>query len=282
MLSSNTWRTLCSRRALLSPNRMLMNRKAGQATVRFSVNTKSLNDVSFAKQDSWRNNTIRKALGNEKKRIFSAHVVFLRNYSTSHIKLNCWKCKQPLENDPAFFCLACKVVQPPEEGTSYFKIMDCDYSFSLDTLKLQRRYVQLQRSLHPDNFSQKSVEEQKYSEIQSALVNKAYKTLLKPLSRGLYMLELQGMRIEEGTDSEADSQFLMELMEINEFLNEAQTAGEAEQIGGDVKGKLTDLTKRIDAALLKGDLAAAKALLAQMKYYANIEEKVKQKLSEFM
>lgn len=45
------------------------------------------------------------------------------------------------------------------------------------------------------------------------------------------------MRIEEGTDSEADSQFLMELMEINEVLNEAQTAGEAEQIGRDVKGR---------------------------------------------
>lgn len=45
------------------------------------------------------------------------------------------------------------------------------------------------------------------------------------------------MRIEEGTDSEADSEFLMELMDINEVLNEAQTAGDAEQIGTDVRGK---------------------------------------------
>lgn len=45
------------------------------------------------------------------------------------------------------------------------------------------------------------------------------------------------MTIEEGTDSEADSEFLMELMDINEVLNDAQTAGDAEQIGRDVQGK---------------------------------------------
>lgn len=56
-------------------------------------------------------------------------------------------------------------------------------------------------------------------------------------SRPVFQLELQGMRIEEGTDSEADSEFLMELMDINEVLNEAQTAREAEQIGRDVQGK---------------------------------------------
>lgn len=32
--------------------------------------------------------------------------------------------------------------------------------------------------------------EQEYSESQSALVSKAYKTLLKPLSRGLYMVSV--------------------------------------------------------------------------------------------
>ncbi|TNN50691.1 Iron-sulfur cluster co-chaperone protein HscB, mitochondrial [Liparis tanakae] len=79
--------------------------------------------------------------------------------------------------------------------------------------------------------------EQDYSESHSALVNKAYRTLLKPLSRGLYMLELEGVLTEEGTDSEADSGFLMELMEINEALDEARTPEDANEIGRDTKGK---------------------------------------------
>ncbi|CAN9512935.1 unnamed protein product [Ophioblennius macclurei] len=212
----------------------------------------------------------------------TTRLIPVRRCSTNHTSQSCWSCHQFLDKASSFFCVACKVVQPPDEGASYFKIMDCDHTFTIDTQKLQRRYLQLQRSLHPDNFSQKSAKEQGYSESQSALVNKAYTTLLKPLSRGLYMLELAGMRIDEGTDSGARADFLMELMEINEALDEAQTPAQAEKIGRDTKGKLADLTKQIDAALCEGELQTAKALLAQMKYYANIEEKVKEKLTEFM
>ncbi|XP_019954648.1 iron-sulfur cluster co-chaperone protein HscB isoform X2 [Paralichthys olivaceus] len=205
-----------------------------------------------------------------------------RNFCTRQVELNCWKCQQPRGKAPSFFCMSCEAVQPPEEGMSYFEIMACDHTFTVDAQKLQRRYLQLQRALHPDNFCQKSVTEQEFSESQSSLVNKAYTTLLKPLSRGLYMLELQGMRIEEGTDSGADSEFLLELMEINEALDEARTPEEANKIGQDTKGKLADLTERIDAALRKAELQTARALLSQMKYHANIAEKVKEKLREFM
>ncbi|XP_030272665.1 iron-sulfur cluster co-chaperone protein HscB isoform X1 [Sparus aurata] len=281
MLTLNSMRILCLSRASLRPNGLMTtNRQYVYEAVTCSAHCMS---TSFPMKDTWHHKTNFRALGKETKPLFyTIPIGSPRNYCTGQVKLSCWKCKQPLDNSPAFFCMSCKVVQPPDEGTSFFKIMDCDYTFTLDTQKLQKRYLQLQRSLHPDNFSQKSVKEQEYSEIQSALVNKAYKTLLKPLSRGLYMLELKGMHIEEGTDSSADSEFLMELMEINEALDEARTPEAANRIGQDAKGKLAHLTKEIDAALLKGDLQTAKALLAQMKYYANIEEKVKEKLSELM
>lgn len=56
-------------------------------------------------------------------------------------------------------------------------------------------------------------------------------------SHHMFQLELQGMNIAEGTDSGADSNFLMKLMEINEALDEAQTPEEAIMIGRDIKGK---------------------------------------------
>ncbi|XP_028312701.1 iron-sulfur cluster co-chaperone protein HscB isoform X2 [Gouania willdenowi] len=191
------------------------------------------------------------APGKQSELCFCFNQVF-RNCSTCQVKVNCWNCKQVLDKELTFFCRSCKVVQPSDDGTTFFKIMDCDHSFTVDVQKLQRRYLQLQRSLHPDNFSQKSA------------------------------LELEGMGIDEGTESGADSDFLMELMEINEALHEAQTPDEASKIGHDMKARLVELTEQIDTALQKGELQAAKALLAQMKYYTNIEEKVKEKLSEFM
>ncbi|KAM9810589.1 iron-sulfur cluster co-chaperone protein HscB [Neosynchiropus ocellatus] len=233
---------------------------------------------------SFSNGPLKGTCHNKEKRDvhFNNPVTSLRDFCTGSVVMNCWNCHHPRDKAATFFCLSCKVVQPPDGHLNYFKIMDCEQTFTLNTQKLQKTYLQLQRLLHPDNFSQKSQKEQEFSEHQSALVNKAYNTLLKPLSRGLYMLELQGMHIEEGTDSAADSGFLMELMEINEALDEARTPDVAGQIGKEMKGKLAGLTEKIDAALRKGEFQAAKQLLVQMKYFANIEEKVKEKLAEFM
>ena len=44
------------------------------------------------------------------------------------------------------------------------------------------------------------------------------------------------MPLEEGSDSGADPSFLMELMELNEAVAEAQTPEEANRIGRDTKG----------------------------------------------
>ncbi|XP_075391079.1 iron-sulfur cluster co-chaperone protein HscB isoform X2 [Tenrec ecaudatus] len=138
----------------------------------------------------------------------------------------CWNCGGAGPGGPrrgdVFFCPHCRVLQPPDPTRDYFSLMDCTRSFKVDTMKLQQRYQQLQRLVHPDFFSQRSQTEKEFSEKHATLVNEAYKTLLAPLSRGLYLLKLRGIVIPEGTDGELEKQFLMEIMEINEKLAEAQ------------------------------------------------------------
>ena len=48
-------------------------------------------------------------------------------------------------------------------------------------------------------------------------MNKAYDTLLKPVPRALYMLEINGQALEE-SDINLDSLFLMDIMELNEMV----------------------------------------------------------------
>ncbi|XP_051750969.1 iron-sulfur cluster co-chaperone protein HscB [Ctenopharyngodon idella] len=201
----------------------------------------------------------------------------LKSFSTVTLNRLCWNCGSSAE---LFFCSSCNAIQPADYKTNYFDILNCEQTFSLDTQKLQKRYLELQRSLHPDNFGQKSLKEQEYSEEQSALVNKAYRTLQKPLSRAVYMLELQGVLLKEGADATADPAFLLEVMEINESLAETRSQDEVNAIGRSVREKLKDLTERMNSSLNKGDLLTAKGLLAQMKYFTNIEEKVKDRITE--
>ncbi|KAM7051383.1 iron-sulfur cluster co-chaperone protein HscB isoform 3-T3 [Molossus nigricans] len=162
----------------------------------------------------------------------------------------CWNCGGPggpIRVD-GFFCPQCRALQPPDPTRDHFSLMDCNRSFRVDTAKLQHRYQQLQRLVHPDFFSQRSQTEKDFSKKHSTLVNDAYKTLLTPLSRGLYLLKLHGVEISEGTDYEVDGQFLMEIMDINEKLAEAQSEAAMEEIESVVRDKQKELTDSVSRA----------------------------------
>ncbi|NXF71701.1 HSC20 protein, partial [Sclerurus mexicanus] len=126
-------------------------------------------------------------------------------------------------------------------------------------------------------FVMRLQKEQYYSEQHSSLINKAYQTLLNPLSRGLYLLELSGVELTQETDFDADSEFLTEIMEINEKLAEPKNEAIFEEIETLIKVKQEELTREVTAAFERDDLQEAKKLLGKMKYFANLEDKLKSK-----
>ena len=122
--------------------------------------------------------------------------------------------------------------------------------------------------------------EQKYSKEQSSLVNKAYQTLQKPLSRSIYLLELHGATLEE-QEIQMDPEFLMEIMEINEQLEELKDIDQVRQLGDSNRTELLSLMEEVAVAFKVQDIPRAKLTIARLKYYANIDDKVKERESKY-
>nr|CAD7413506.1 unnamed protein product [Timema poppensis] len=163
--------------------------------------------------------------------------------------LQCWNCRS---RDAAkqLFCSRCKVLQRPEHSSTYFDIIGVAQTYNVSLSELTSRYRKLQSSLHPDRFSnssevyQSSVlvsqEEKRISEDYSALVNAAYSTLLHPMKRGLYMLQLRGVSLEEG-EIQTSPLLLIEVMERNEELAEARDEASVKRIAVNNKQRLDQL-----------------------------------------
>lgn len=123
ILSLTSQRALCSYRTLVPSKRIVTNRHSSHIAVKCPAHHFCNNDSSCFRKDLRRSNNCFVTPWNQRRASILTKIPF-RNYCAGEISQNCWKCKQPLEKIPAFFCLSCKVVQPPTEGTSYFKIMD--------------------------------------------------------------------------------------------------------------------------------------------------------------
>jgi len=164
-----------------------------------------------------------------------------------------------------------KIKEPPS-NIDYFTVFGLEKSFSVDTHDLAQVYKNLQRQLHPDRFSLKPQEEKEISETWSALVNNGYNWLLKPLPRALYLLEILGSPLEEGTIT-VNNEFLMQMMELNEDIIEAEEE-DIVTIGNDVRKSLDEYIERIEIAFKQGDVETARSEVAHMKYYATILTKI--------
>ncbi|XP_017788355.1 PREDICTED: iron-sulfur cluster co-chaperone protein HscB, mitochondrial [Habropoda laboriosa] len=208
----------------------------------------------------------------DKNYVPSLIVIHALRYS-SDSSLKCWNCNFTHKSD--LFCSKCKVLQVPPENVTYFDIMAISKSYDVTFLDVQKKYKELQKQLHPDKFSNKSEKEKQLSETLSSLVNEAYSTLIHPLKRGLYMLKLNGITISEGTDN-VDPEFLMELMEKNEEIDDAEDNEEKiNKLVQDNQSVLNKLTMEIANAFRQNDIKKAEALLIRMKYYDTINNRLK-------
>ncbi|TZF84953.1 Fe-S protein assembly co-chaperone HscB [Pedobacter sp. BS3] len=126
---------------------------------------------------------------------------------------------------------------------NYFELYEIPESFSIDRAALKTKFYELSKRYHPDFYVNESPEKQQEILALSTLNNKAYQVLTDPAKRTAYILSNHNL-LEEGEKYQLSQDFLMNMMEINEALMEAEFDTDAEKIQ-----QLNSDIKQIESAL---------------------------------
>lgn len=196
---------------------------------------------------------------------------------SAHLK--CWKCGIERKKISELFCNECKIIQEPENAQNYFKLLQIDETFDLNSKELQNKYRKMQTLLHPDKFSNRSIEEKRISEDYSSLVNKAYDILQSPLKRAVHLLNLKGETIQENERID-DKDLLMEIMELNERVEQVSTPEELKNLNKENNLALKHLNDKLSENFKQNNLLEVKKLIIKMRYYDSVSSHINSILRE--
>lgn len=112
-----------------------------------------------------------------------------------------------------------------------FALFDLPVVFQVDSALLNERYLALQKSLHPDNFSAASAQEQRLAIQKSAEINDALRILKDPIARADSIIALNtGEQENPEEKSNKDIGFLMQQMEWRETLENIENRQDTDEL----------------------------------------------------
>ena len=103
---------------------------------------------------------------------------------------------------------------------TYFELFEIPVQLKIDKTTLPRQFFALSRKYHPDFFTNAAPAVQAEMLERSAALNKAFRIFQDNDETIKYVLQLKGL-LEEEEKFELPPAFLMEVMEINEALMDA-------------------------------------------------------------
>ena len=213
--------------------------------------------------------------------------------------VRCWRCQN--EHTPQLFCPACGALQPLPPDIDYFTVFGLARDPMLDEQMLADTYYDLSRQLHPDLHQTGATEEQEASLQNTAVLNRAYRTLRDPVQRGQYWLELNGEQLGKKNNKVPPDLALL-VFEVQEKLaavREASTTGidgalaglkaELTQVRDDLDERMQGLQQKLAANFSKWEqadnsselLSELKRVLSDMAYLRTLTRDVEKALPTF-
>lgn len=159
-----------------------------------------------------------------------------------------------------------------------FEIFDLPVDFKLDTQVLNARYLELQKTLHPDNFASSSAAEQRIAMQKSTEVNDALKTLKDPILRAEAIVALNtGEQQDLEQKSTQDVAFLMQQLQWREQLEELENQKDESGISAfakEIKQETQQLLTALSDSLQAQQWAQAAQLCDKLRFTRKLTEEI--------
>jgi molecular chaperone HscB len=155
-----------------------------------------------------------------------------------------------------------------DKTMNYFQLFDLEQGFFPDQAMVKRKYYELSRRFHPDFFVQQGEVAREQAEERLKEVHAAYNVLSDAGKTMAYLLELEtGISAEE--KYALSPIFLMEMMELNEALQEANSAEERAEVTAQIIDKKRELYEDIKPVLeaYQPGVVSPEAMLPIKEYY---------------
>lgn len=168
-------------------------------------------------------------------------------------------------------------------GLDYFSLFKITPSFEIDQSDLKMKYLDLQKQFHPDNFTNLTQDNELKSLVSmlSARINDGYNSLKNPLSRGILLLEQNGIDFDLSKDTNLPPNFLFQQIEFHDNIEDAKNSGDLmlqEALLQKLLDAEKDLILQISSSFAHSNFINAKDFIKQLAFY----ERLKNNLSDLM
>jgi molecular chaperone HscB len=127
---------------------------------------------------------------------------------------------------------------------NFFQLLQIPQNFEINETVLEQHYRLLQQKAHPDNYIHADSITRAQAQQMAGQINEAYHILKNPLLRAKYLLLLQGIQFDV-LENKAPAAFLMQQMQWQEALEEAETSTETEQVLREVQAEKQRLEQQL-------------------------------------
>ena len=169
-----------------------------------------------------------------------------------------------------------------------FALFDLPVAFQVDSALLNERYLALQKSLHPDNFSAASAQEQRLAIQKSAEINDALRILKDPITRADSIIAINTGETENPEEkSNNDIDVLRQQMEWRETLENIEKRKDTDELTAftqEINQIRHAILSKLSTALDAQQWDIARAIIDKLRFIKKLQaeiERVEETLLDF-